>query len=69
MAQTREREGEARIVVVLVVDEERGLADVGDLDDAELSVGAHHDTPLVVGAEPDRLAVHEGDQHRRSGSP
>ena len=46
-----------------VVHQDRVLADVGDLDDAQLTVGAHDDTLVAVGAEPDRLAVLEVDHH------
>ena len=43
--------------------------DVGHLDDAQLPVGAHHHAPVAVGAEADRLAVHERDQHLLAALP
>ena len=46
-----------------VVDKDRVLADIGDLDDAQLTVGAHDDTLVAVLAEADRLAVTEIDHH------
>ena len=66
-AQPGEGEGQARIVALGVVDEDRVLADVGDVDEPQLAVGAHHDAALAVGAEADRLAVHEVDHHLVAG--
>ena len=51
-----------------VVHQQRVLADVGDVDEPELAVAAHHHTALAVGAEPDRLAVLEVDHHLRRGA-
>ena len=39
------------------------MPDIGDLDDAQEAVGAHHHAALALGAEQDRLAVHEVDHH------
>ena len=61
--QPGQRERQARVVAVGVVHEDRVLADVGDLDDAQLTVGAHDDTLVAVGAEADRLTVLEVDHH------
>ena len=47
----------------LVVHEDGVLADVGDVDDAGPSLAVEHHALLAVGAEADRLAVHERDQH------
>ena len=46
---------------VLVVDQQRVLADVGDVDDLAVAAAAHVDAALVVLAEADRLAVLEAD--------
>ena len=54
MRQAGEREGEARVVAVGVVDEDRVLADVGHLDDAQLAVGAHDAHPCWPSA-PNRI--------------
>ena len=43
--------------------EDRVLADIGDLDDAQHAVGSHDDALVAVGAEADRLAVVEIDHH------
>ena len=59
-ARAKARHGSARCGVV---DEDVVLADVGDLDDAQLPVGAHHHAALAVGAERHRLAVDEVDHH------
>ena len=60
--QPRELEGEA-LVRSRRARGWRRLADVGHLDDAQLAVGAHDHRVLEVGAEADRLAVHQRDQH------
>ena len=41
----------------------RRLADVGNLDEPQLAVVAHHHTPVAVGAETNRLTVDEVDHH------
>src|SRR3712207_7791758 len=47
----------------LVVDDEVLLADVGDVDDLGVTLLVDHDAALPLRTEPDRLAVHERDQH------
>ena len=46
-----------------VVDEQRVLADVRDIDDLQVAVGAARDAAArrAVDSEADRLAVHEAD--------
>ncbi len=57
--EPRQRERERRLGMVLVVDEQRLLADVGDVDDLGRAVAAAGARPSRVGAEADRLAVGE----------
>ena len=57
----REREREARVGAVGVVDEQRVLADLGDVDDPQRAVRSRHDAALALRAEADRLAVLEPD--------
>ena len=47
--------------------EQRSLTDVGHVNDLEPTIGTLDHAPLHVGAEADRLAVHQGDQHRGPG--
>ena len=61
--QAGEQERDARVDAGLVVDEQGVLADVGHVDDAGAGLGVEHHAPLLLGAEPDRLAVLERDQH------
>ena len=49
VGQLRERERESRIVAAGVVDEQRLLADVGDVDDPQRSVLPHRHAALAVG--------------------
>ena len=51
----REREREARLLVVLVVDEQRVLTDVGHVDELARAVRSQLDAALALGAEADRL--------------
>ncbi len=46
-----------------VVDEQGVLADVGHVDHSQLPVGAHHYAVLPVGAEANRFAVLQVDEH------
>ena len=55
MRQPGQRERQAGVVAMRVVHQQRVLADVGDLDDAQLTVGAHDHALVAVGAEADRL--------------
>ena len=52
--QPGQGEGQARVVALGVVHEQGVLADVGDLDEAQLAVGAHHDAAVAVGS-PKRI--------------
>ena len=63
LGQPRERERERRIGAGLVVHEELVVADVGDAHDLRLAELVHHDAHLAVGAEADRLAVLQVDEH------
>ena len=61
--QAGQRERQRRVCAGLVVHEEAVLAHVGDLDDLALTELVEDHAALVVGAEADRLAVAQLDEH------
>src|SRR5664280_1981784 len=60
--QSGQHERQARMGVLGVVNEQRLLADLSDVDELQLTLGGHPDTALAVPAEPDGTAVLESDQ-------
>jgi len=58
-----EREGEPGVGALLVVDQEGAFAHLGHVDDLEAAVRALDDAALALGAEADRFAVVQRDQH------
>src|SRR3954452_19233780 len=61
VAQARQHERERRLLVRDVVDQQRALVALVDVDDLEAAVAREPDTLLQVGPEPDRLALLEAD--------
>ena len=60
----RQGEGEARLAVVRVVDEQRALPRLGDVDDASRPVRVLDEAALTVGTESNRLSTLEVDPLR-----
>src|SRR3954468_20804238 len=61
VAQPRQHERERRLLVRDIVDKQRALVALVDVDDLEAAVPGEPDTLLQVGPEPDRLALLEAD--------
>ena len=68
MARREQGEGQARVGSALIVNDQRLLADIGHLDEAQPPLTVGGDPMLTVGAETDRLVrARAGSACRRDG--